>query len=333
MNSMNTNKIAPATPITAPIGVTAALAPTSPDPSDKKPRVTMASPNSISGGGGSGIGGGSTKPLPSKTSGKAENELDNLLNNITHEMESLGVNTESSKICGGCGKIITGACVKALGKQYHLDHFVCTNCKVQLGTLPYFEKDGYPYCEDHYHELFSPRCTLCDKPITDRCLTALGHMWHPEHLLCAVCEKPLAEAATYYERDGKAFCETDFYQTYAPKCKACNQSIVGDSVQALNTTWHPEHYVCQTCRQPFGPKGCFPVDGLPYCDKHYVDMQGASCSGCGKAITGKCINALGKKYHPEHFVCAYCMKKLDETSFSGQSNKPYCASCHNKLFS
>jgi len=326
MNAMNSTTISP---IVAPsLAVTGAVAPTSPDPDKKPPKVIMASPSGISGG-----GTGNIKSPTAKPGGKAENELDALLNNITHEMESLGVNTESSKVCGGCGKIIVGSCMRALGKQFHPEHFTCTHCKVQLGTLPYFEKDGYPYCEDHYHLLFSPRCVYCDKPITDRCLTALGHMWHPEHFLCAVCEKPLTEASTYYEKEGKAYCETDFYQAYAPKCRSCNQSIVGDTVNAINTTWHPEHFVCQTCRNPFGPKGFFEVEGLPYCDKHYNDVKGQTCSGCGKPITGKAVSALSKKYHPEHFVCAYCMKKLDENSFSAQSNKPYCQPCHSKLFS
>lgn len=55
--------------------------------------------------------------------------------------------------------------VTALGKVWHPEHFVCTQCETELGSRNFFEKDGRPYCENDYFTLFSPHCAQCNKPI------------------------------------------------------------------------------------------------------------------------------------------------------------------------
>ena len=39
-----------------------------------------------------------------------------------------------------------------------------------------------------------------------------------------------------------------------------------------------------------------------------------------------------KKFHPEHFVCSYCLKQLKKGTFKEQSDKPYCHGCFERLF-
>ena len=55
----------------------------------------------------------------------------------------------------------------ALGKIWHPEHFQCAHCNVELGTQNFFERDGLPYCEKDYHQLFSPMCAACGGPILD----------------------------------------------------------------------------------------------------------------------------------------------------------------------
>ena len=56
-------------------------------------------------------------------------------------------------ICGACRRPIEERVVNALGKQWHVDHFVCAKCeKPFLGTRHY-EKKGQAYCETHYHQV------------------------------------------------------------------------------------------------------------------------------------------------------------------------------------
>jgi paxillin len=65
---------------------------------------------------------------------------------------------------------------------------------------------------------------------------------------------------------------------------------------------------------------------------HYHQQTGSLCAGCSKAVTGKCVDALGKRWHPEHFVCAFCMNPLMAGNYSENGGKAYCHPCHGKLF-
>lgn len=88
----------------------------------------------------------------------------------------------------------------------------------------------------------------------------------------------------------------------------------------------------QDCHQPFGGRSFFDHEGLPYCETHYHAKRGSLCASCQKPITGRCITAMGKKFHPEHFVCAFCLKQLNKGTFKEQNDKPYCHPCFVKLF-
>lgn len=88
----------------------------------------------------------------------------------------------------------------------------------------------------------------------------------------------------------------------------------------------------QDCRQPFHGGSFFDHEGLPYCETHYHAKRGSLCAGCHKPITGRCITAMFRKFHPEHFVCAFCLKQLNKGTFKEQNDKPYCHTCFEKLF-
>ena len=68
-------------------------------------------------------------------------------------------------------------------------------------------------------------CAACKKPILDKVLDALGRQWHPAHFTCAVCEVELGNS-TYYESNGRPYCEKDFHELYAPRCAYCNGPIL-----------------------------------------------------------------------------------------------------------
>ena len=68
-------------------------------------------------------------------------------------------------------------------------------------------------------------CAACNKPIIGQVCTALGRTWHPEHFTCVTCEVPLG-AASFFERDGKPFCERDYHEKFAPRCAYCNGPIL-----------------------------------------------------------------------------------------------------------
>ncbi|KAI5697743.1 hypothetical protein M8J76_015214 [Diaphorina citri] len=102
---------------------------------------------------------------------------------------------------------------------------------------------------------------------------------------------------------------------------------VWNSLQVQN-----QQDVEQDCRQPFQGGSFFDHEGLPYCETHYHAKRGSLCAGCHKPITGRCITAMFRKFHPEHFVCAFCLRQLNKGTFKEQNDKPYCHGCFEKLF-
>ncbi|TKS70892.1 Paxillin [Collichthys lucidus] len=229
---------------------------------------------------------------------KPANKLDNMLGSLQSDLNRLGVQTVAKGVCGACKKPIVGQVVTAMGRTWHPEHFVCTHCQEEIGSRNFFEREGQPYCEKDYHNLFSPRCHYC-----------------------------------FHEKDGKAFCRKDYFDMFAPKCGGCARAILENYISALNSLWHPECFVCRECFTPFINGSFFDHDGQPYCEAHYHERRGSLCSGCQKPITGRCITAMGKKFHPEHFVCAFCLKQLNKGTFKEQNDKPYCQGCFIKLFS
>ncbi|CAK6950421.1 paxillin-like [Scomber scombrus] len=260
------------------------------------------------------------------------NKLDNMLGSLQSDLNKLGVQTVAKGVCGACAKPIVGQVVTAMGRTWHPEHFVCTHCQEEIGSRNFFEREGQPYCERDYHNLFSPRCFYCNGPILDKVVTALDRTWHPEHFFCAQCGSFFGPEG-FHEKDGKAYCRKDYFDMFAPKCGGCARAILENYISALNSLWHPECFVCRECFTPFVNGSFFEHDGQPYCEVHYHERRGSLCSGCQKPITGRCITAMAKKFHPEHFVCAFCLKQLNKGTFKEQNDKPYCHGCFVKLFS
>ncbi|KAJ8374475.1 hypothetical protein SKAU_G00050550 [Synaphobranchus kaupii] len=267
---------------------------------------------------------------PDKTK-KSGASIDDLLGVLSTDMERMGVHTSAKGLCASCGKCIVGKMLTALGEVWHPEHFVCTSCGTGLGTCSFFEREGKAYCETDYQNLFSPRCAYCKGPILQNILTAMDHTWHPEHFFCNHCGEVFG-ADDFLERDGKPYCSKDFYRLFAPKCSGCGEPVQENYLSAANGTWHPDCFVCADCLNPF-LDGCFmELDGRPLCSLHYHSRQGMLCGGCGAPISGRCISALDRKFHPEHFVCAFCLRQLNQGVFKEEAGKPYCSTCHGQLF-
>lgn len=257
--------------------------------------------------------------------------FDDLMSTVTADMNDLtsGSGARSRGVCYHCRQPIYDECMQALGRTYHPEHFMCGSCNNPLGTGSFFELAGQAHCQRCYQIQFCPKCAHCNQAITDRCVTALDKKWHIHCFVCTQCTSPFQ--GNFFERDGRPYCDKCFHQVFAPRCRSCNQPVLGDCVNALGAQWHPEHFNCQFCRRAFTGT-FFEYEGMPYCEAHYYQKMGSSCSGCQQPISGACVDALGKKWHPEHFVCAFCMNKLEGTSYSEKNAKPYCRPCFGKLF-
>lgn len=271
------------------------------------------------------------KPNKVQRANSTKDQLDSMLGNLQADMNKQGISATTKGCCTACDKPIVGQVVTALGRTWHPEHFVCAHCRHELGTQNFFERDGQPYCEPDYHHLFSPRCAYCNGPILDKCVTALDQTWHPDHFFCTQCGCQFGEDG-FQEKDGKPYCKEDYLAMFALKCKGCTMAITEGYISALSGQWHPQCFVCRDCNMQFQGGSFFVHEGMPYCEIHYHAKRGSLCAGCHKPITGRCITAMFRKFHPEHFVCSYCLKQLKKGTFKEQADKPYCHGCFDRLF-
>jgi len=68
-------------------------------------------------------------------------------------------------ICGACRRPIEERVVTALGKHWHVEHFVCAKCEKPFLGHRHYERKGLAYCETHYHQLFGNLCFVCNQVI------------------------------------------------------------------------------------------------------------------------------------------------------------------------
>eukprot|EP01090_Pellita_catalonica_P020790 TRINITY_DN7591_c0_g1_i1.p1 TRINITY_DN7591_c0_g1~~TRINITY_DN7591_c0_g1_i1.p1 ORF type:complete len:464 (+),score=40.99 TRINITY_DN7591_c0_g1_i1:48-1439(+) len=235
-------------------------------------------------------------------------------------------------ICFTCSQPIYDDIYQALGKTFHPKCFTCGNCSTNLQSKTFFEVDGAPNCQDCYQLQFCARCGHCNKAIQGSCIEAMGKKWHPACFMCTQCMSPFG-TGRFFESEGRPFCEQCFAGLFTSRCPGCNNAIIGECINACGKQWHPDHFVCTTCRKAFGNSPYYERGGMPYCEIHFHAQQGTLCAcGCGKAILGRCVDALGKKYLPDHFLCAFCSNPLGGIAYTERDNNAYCNPCMGKLF-
>jgi hypothetical protein len=110
--------------------------------------------------------------------------------------------------------------------------------------------------------------------------------------------------------------------------------IIGVSVSALGKMYHPDHFVCDRCGNPFSGSPHFEFEGKPYCELHYKEVTGNFCQYCRKAVKGAVINALNGSWCQNHFQCMGCfvnLSDLERAKFMDFDGKPFCRRCFDKL--
>ena len=102
--------------------------------------------------------------------------------------------------------------------------------------------------------------------------------------------------------------------------------INGKPLRFRGDPYHPYHFTCSNCEIDLDHKAR-DVGGKLYCLPCHDKMGIPICATCRRPIgtslkskrvaspliqtvkkflEGRCVNALQKQYHPEHFVCVTC---------------------------
>lgn len=239
--------------------------------------------------------------------------------------------------CAACAQTIVGRITNVMGKQLHPECFRCKACDAPFAAGGHIEHEGQAYCEECYWSRFAPKCERCTLPIKTRTIVCAGKTYHAEHFACCGCGAALA-SKPYKEFEGDAFCGNCFgerVRVIAPAshpCARCKKPIFGEYVTISGQKMHPEHYKCAACGCDFTNGDCHDYDGQLYCAEDYRKLLKSVCFGCRKPIAGRSLTAMGRVWHPEHFVCAHCHSPFPSSNFFEHEGKPYCDLHYAQLF-
>ncbi|CAO1420419.1 unnamed protein product [Diamesa serratosioi] len=119
-----------------------------------------------------------------------------------------------------------------------------------------------------------------------------------------------------------------------PLCGCCASQIRGPFITALGKIWCPDHFVCVNgnCKRELADIGFVEEKGDLYCEYCFEQFLAPPCSKCNGKIKGDCLNAIGKKFHPECFKCTYCGKLFGNCPFFLEEGEAYCEADWNELF-
>ncbi|KCV67634.1 hypothetical protein H696_05921 [Fonticula alba] len=243
--------------------------------------------------------------------------------------------------CSVCRLPITGQMISASNQALHPECFVCVQCLMPFPEGSFYESPEPVkrlYCPDDFQKLFGMRCAKCGESIAGRCITALDMKWHPEHFSCAECGDVLS-GSSFVRRLNKPYCkpcssvlkERALQQTRST-CAKCQKPIMSKNelIVYQRERYHARHFSCHSCSSVL-TADCKELDDKLYCQPCHQKALSATCDVCRRPIDGRSISALGKQFHPEHFVCTRCEKPFGQSSFFEYEGKPYCEIHFNEV--
>ena len=103
-----------------------------------------------------------------------------------------------------------------------------------------------------------PICKSCGQPIYGAYVAALGEAWHPEHFICAHCQRPISDKE-YYRHQGVVFHITCFQQHIADRCACCGKPLLGPYLvdqwgTKFCTAHRDELLACRFCGRLISPR-------------------------------------------------------------------------------
>ncbi|KAI8817016.1 uncharacterized protein EV422DRAFT_260873 [Fimicolochytrium jonesii] len=115
-------------------------------------------------------------------------------------------------------------------------------------------------------------------------------------------------------------------------CATCAKPVIGPTVNAMGRTYHPEHFTCRGCDRQLGQGRFYEKDGFAFCEGCWQkDLP--SCAYCSGVVMERCVEALGRSWHPHHFFCAQCGKLFPPgAAFLEKDGMAYCEDDYFALF-
>ncbi|XP_046809752.1 protein espinas isoform X1 [Lucilia cuprina] len=112
--------------------------------------------------------------------------------------------------CSACDEIIfSDECTEAEGRTWHMKHFACFECDLQLGGQRYIMREGKPYCLSCFDTMFAEYCDYCGDAIgvDQGQMSHDGQHWHAtdQCFSCCTCRCSLL-GRPFLPRRGTIYC-------------------------------------------------------------------------------------------------------------------------------
>uniref|UniRef100_A0A8C2PYT0 LIM domain-containing protein n=1 Tax=Cyprinus carpio TaxID=7962 RepID=A0A8C2PYT0_CYPCA len=225
--------------------------------------------------------------------------------------------------------------VNSNGELYHEQCFVCAQCFQQFPEGLFYEFEGRKYCEHDFQMLFAPCCHQCGEFIIGRVIKAMNNSWHPDCFCCDICQAVLADVG-FVKNAGRHLCRPCHNREKARGlgkyiCQKCHAIIEEQPLIFKNDPYHPDHFNCSNCGKEL-TADARELKGELYCLPCHDKMGVPICGACRRPIEGRVVNAMGKQWHVEHFVCAKCEKPFLGHRHYERKGLAYCETHYNQLF-
>ena len=228
--------------------------------------------------------------------------------------------SSSSSRCGKCDKSITDRIITALSKKWHPECFTCATCNQPFPGGSFFERDGFPYCSEHFYNNTQQVCGGCSKPVTGECVNAMNRAFHP------------GTASLFFFLFFLPF--SLYWRVFTFLQPAFAAPIVARLLRtgAFTRLTASRTAICITILR----RALSAVDAKrpsPDALSMRWERTGERLGSGGFLFPIFLISHFFSFRHPEHFTCAFCVNPLGGGNYTEKQGKPYCNECFENLFS
>ncbi|KAF2074103.1 hypothetical protein CYY_004588 [Polysphondylium violaceum] len=200
-----------------------------------------------------------------------------------------------TSFCIACNLPISGHMAVAQGNHYHQECFKCYKCQKELGTKTFYRPIEQSSSSNNF-------VTLSSSPTSPSKYSS-----SPTLLSVSLSQSPVLSPSSL---------SSSISSISSSNTTNSNHSSNNNNSNSNNHHHHHHHhnkspkYICQSCFN----------DTCPICPK------------CNSNVMYRCVNAMGKKWHPDHFCCVECQCLLLNTIYFEKNGLPYCQNDYNRLF-
>ncbi|KTW29522.1 uncharacterized protein T551_02138 [Pneumocystis jirovecii RU7] len=174
-------------------------------------------------------------------------------------------------------------------------------------------------------------CETCHKDLgSGKVISVAEKKYHLDCFSCVHCMTNLEHVA-FYEHENRLYCHLDYHELFSPRCKSCGTCIEDQAIFALENYYHPLHFFCAGCGEPFDADTPFiERDKYAWCQRCFENKYCSKCEKCKKPIVNDLVCAMDLEWHSKCFVCSICNSEFKD-GFYIYNDDFNCQSCYSYI--